>query len=92
MVTSIDIDNETSTDETEVSSFPGPTYFSVIQKTAPIEDKILSEEKQRCFVERGHDWWLGDVFLPIPKKDLGISMIPCGDRSPPKRVILFHRI
>lgn len=47
---------------------------------------FLPKPKQPCFTERGHDWWTYTVFLPIPEKDINISRIPGGDRSPPRLI------
>lgn len=49
------------------------------------------KKKQQCFTERGHNWFYYDIFMPIPEKDIKISMSPCGDRSPPNKGILYLR-
>lgn len=33
----------------------------------------LINPKQPCFTDRGHDWWMQDKFLPVPK-----SILTCG--------------
>lgn len=86
-------DGDTSLTTTSGSFGLNSVFNIIVSDTScyvdlPVID--IQEPKQPCYIERGHNWWYYNVFLPIPEKDIRKDKVPCGDRSPPIKKLKYR--